>query len=92
MSELWLPKATPSQPGQLETRTDRGLHSAQVRDSTCGLPFRKMFNAPLNFFFCCRYELYVKMVSNGLKEEEKATEQSEELVSDPSTVDTGKTK
>ncbi|XP_074529061.1 clustered mitochondria protein homolog [Halichoeres trimaculatus] len=35
-----------------------------------------------------RYELYVKMVSNGLKEELKATEQNEELVFDPSVVET----
>lgn len=32
--------------------------------------------------FCCRYELYVKMVSQGLiqlEEQDKSTEQSEEL-------------
>lgn len=38
MSEPWLSTATSSQPGQPETRADRGLRSAQVRKRRCGTP------------------------------------------------------
>lgn len=82
MSEFRLPAATSSQPGQPETRADRGLRPAQVRKRRCGaLSAAAIVTMKILFLFscvisCCRYELYVKMVSQELVQLEE--EQREE--------------
>lgn len=78
MSELWLPTATSSQPGQSETGADRGLCTAQVRERRRGACKTTRMSSELESIVLLkpcvcshRYEHYVKMVAQELSQLEE---------------------